>query len=197
MFSFRRTQRTRRLFSRPMFHHCADDHHNASTCRLPLGPIRLIQLHAHVNLHFVVCPCPHRPRHSFHSFQISGCLRCVLHANLRNCFPSTSSNMFASSACPMSSGLTAALLSVFDASLNSNPSSNASRCLSLASHSCPSSVHLKILHNVSISRTLRFPQSRLPRTLTWNQSHMLDLIFLRSDSVAANVTSSPCNTTRT
>ena len=39
IFSFRRTQRTRRLCSRPVFHHSAVDRHHASTRRLPLGSL--------------------------------------------------------------------------------------------------------------------------------------------------------------
>ena len=72
-FSFRRVQRTRRLCSRPVFDHCAVHYHRASTRRLPLVPIRPIRIDAHVNLHLVVCLCPHGPRHSSHSLQKSFC----------------------------------------------------------------------------------------------------------------------------
>ena len=51
----------------------------------------------------------------------------------------------------------------------------------------PSCVHLKLLPKITISRTSRFPLPRMPRTLTSYHSHILDCIFLSSDSVAANV----------
>ena len=81
------------------------------------------------------------------------------------------------------SGLTAALLTVFDSVLNPNPSCSACRCLSLASYSSPSSVYLKLLPNISISRTSRFPLPTMPRTI-------------RTSSIASS-SGPPCTTTRT
>ena len=63
----------------------------------------------------------------------------------------------------------AALLTVFHSSFKPTPSSNARRCLSLGSYSF---LHLRILPNISISRTSHFPLHRTPRTLTSYHSYI-------------------------
>ena len=75
ILGFRRAQRTRRLRSGPMFHHCAVDHHHSSTRRLPLGPLGPIRIHMHVHVHLIVMsPGSHHPRHFLYTCQIPACL---------------------------------------------------------------------------------------------------------------------------
>ena len=64
ILGFRRAQRTRRLRSGLMFHHCAVDHHHASACRFSLRPLRPIRIYLHVHVHLIVMsPRSHHPRH--------------------------------------------------------------------------------------------------------------------------------------
>ena len=70
-------------------------------------------------------------------------------ANLLNFFLSASSSMFASSFCPISWGLTAVPLIVFESSPSPNPPSSGWRCLSLHPFLCPpraSSHYLNLAH---------------------------------------------------
>ena len=121
-----------------------------------------------------VHPRPYHPRDLLHPLK-------YLHAFFR-------------SSRPISSSLTAALVAVFDALHNHHPFHQRLTmfvtCLVLP----PVTVHLTLLANISIPRTSLRPLSRFPRALLWYNWVVFERTFLNSDSVAANVKSSPCTT---
>ena len=59
VFGFRRTQHTRSQRFRPVFHHCAVDHHHTSARRLLFGPLSFIRIHVQIHGRTVVVPRPH------------------------------------------------------------------------------------------------------------------------------------------
>ena len=174
-------------------------YHRASTRRPPHGAFP-IRIHTHINLHLVVSPCPHRPRHFVYSFSEIW-LPSSVSSNNRERSPTCPNS--SSSASPPSSG-TSCTRSVhhtrvlfFTDFLWFDFCAVDWRWLSLNSYSSHPSVNLTLLRSNSISRTSRLPLPRRPRMLTSCRSHIHARIFLSSCSVAANVKSSPCTTTRT
>ena len=86
-------------------------------------------------------------------------------AQLLNLVFSVPSSISSPSGCPISSGLTAALLTVFDSLLNANTSRSAWRCLSLASVPsvvCPSQASSQHLHLTNVALSAAWGRHAIP-----------------------------------